>query len=284
MNDFWQGFEKTALNAQKARALAAHHGLVPEGSWKWGLRNLRKGKTREHLGHAPKAVVNEVKHKGAKVEAGGLWGAKAKASGHDKITKGTHEGVDVGGLQASIAGSKSFQKATASLQASHPSRFFKELGGLNKEVVRAKSHARGMNSIHSHPNTSVTHEILENEKKLPQQLREYKSGVEEHLENTYKEHPHKERLLRIHTRDRQALSDAMTKRHQSSHPILQPSGYRSRSPANTEGLDQNLFHHQGIGTHHNIVSPGIGVGVHTVRPDKEKGGTRLRSLLFKDKS
>lgn len=33
--------EKTALNAQEARAMAARAGLFPEGQWRWALRNLR---------------------------------------------------------------------------------------------------------------------------------------------------------------------------------------------------------------------------------------------------
>jgi hypothetical protein len=33
--------EKTALNAQKARAMAHDAGLFPEGQWQWALRNLR---------------------------------------------------------------------------------------------------------------------------------------------------------------------------------------------------------------------------------------------------
>ena len=33
--------EKTALNAQKARAMAYNAGLFPEGQWRWALRKLR---------------------------------------------------------------------------------------------------------------------------------------------------------------------------------------------------------------------------------------------------
>lgn len=73
MQHFWQGFEKCALNAAKARALASQHGLIPEGSWKWALRNLRNGKTKEQLGQAPKAIMDAVRKKGKKVEVGKLW-------------------------------------------------------------------------------------------------------------------------------------------------------------------------------------------------------------------
>jgi hypothetical protein len=41
--------EKTALNAQKAHAMAKEVGLFPEGQWKWALRKLRNMRTGETL-------------------------------------------------------------------------------------------------------------------------------------------------------------------------------------------------------------------------------------------
>ena len=152
MKDFWSGFEKCALNALKARELAAKHGLIPEGAWKWGLRNLRKGKTKEQLG----AVAS-------------------KAS------------------------------------PGKPGRVF----------------------------------------------RSYDKG-------------------------QTALVDALEHRHKSKYPVLLPSGVHMKIPAHINGQDIQRFMHQDVGTHHNIVAPGTGTSIHTVRPDKKTGGKKLRSLLFKE--
>ena len=68
--------------------------------------------------------------------------------------------------------------------------------------------------------------------------------------------------------------------------MLAPSGILTNNPYHMQASDIGAFHMHNKGTHHNIVSPGTGVGVHTVRPDKS--GTSptkktLRSLYFKEK-
>ena len=286
MNSFFLGFEKTALNAQKARALAQQFGLVPEGAWKWGLRNLRKGKTPQQLGMAPKKMIDASKRLGSETETGAFWGKGAKGR-LGQLGKGTESGYDLGYTSKDLLKNKDFIEASSN--AVYGVDPFKNTGRAAKEYLKTvKPHSK-MNTLHTHP--AGTKEGLKSEKAMLEVLREgkktgglpkkEKESILSFADPKYK-HRYEKQLDAPNP-----LLGALEKRHSSAHPELMPSGVATRNPYNPQySQDAGMMNLHDVGTHHNIVSPGIGIGVHTVRPDKggkSLTGKRIRSLLFKEK-
>lgn len=104
------------------------------------------------------------------------------------------------------------------------------------------------------------------------------------MQAAYASKPQGYRMPKLIRENQLRMADAIEHRYRTGYPALMPSGYRTRSPYNVSGTDNQRFLMHDIGTHHNIVSPGVGVGVHTVRPsDTAPEGRRMRSLLFKEK-
>jgi hypothetical protein len=278
---FWVGFEKTALNATKARALASQYGLVPEGAWKWALRNLRKGKTREQLGQAPKKIVDAIKNKGREVEAGRLWGKGSRGRGRMHI--GTEIGVDLGGESKALFKNKAFISAIDEhINGVPPREALKADGRLAKAYKQHVDKTKHLNTIHSHPAVSNA-SAKEYELDLVRSLRNPDKETQAIIAHSLKDHPLGHRWRKINETKNNLLVSSLEKRYSSSKPELMPSGFKTRSPYNPHGGDQQRFLMGDVGTHHNIVSPGSGVGIHTVRPDKQTGGNRLRSVLFNEK-
>jgi len=283
MNAFWGSFEKNALNAAKARQLAAKHGLVPEGAWKWGLRQLRKGKTKEQLGQAPRPLLDKVKRLGDEVEVGGFWGKGSR--GRARLHVGHESGVDLGGELKSLLKNKDFMKVygeSRSQTGGDPKELLKLHGKVSGAYKRHIDKTKALNTIHTHPASN-----LKNGNKadldIAKQIREvYKQSPEENP--TYIRHPLKHRFDKLNKGTDLNIVNSIEKRHQSSHPELMPSGFKLRGPYNPRGMDQQRFLLSDLGVHHNIVTPGRGVGIHTVRPDKQTGEKKLRTLLFKEKT
>lgn len=286
MKSFFLGFEKNALNAQKARALAQQFGLVPEGAWKWGLRNLRKGKTTQQLGMAPKKMVDAAKRIGAEKETGAFWGKGAKGR-LGQLGKGTESGYDIGYTSKDLLRNKDFVEAASSAMFGVDP--LKSTGKAAKEYLKTlKPHSK-MHTLHTHP--KGLKEGLESEKAMLESLRERKKGgslskKERESALSFVDPKYKHRYEKQLDAPN-PLFNALEKRHSSAHPELMPSGVATRNPYNPQySQDVGMMHLHDVGTHHNIVSPGIGVGVHTVRPDKSGKsltGKRIRSLLFKEK-
>ena len=286
MKPFFLGFEKNALNAQKARALAKQFGLVPEEAWKWGLRNLRKGKTLQQLGMAPKKMVDAAKRIGVEKETGAFWGKGAKGR-LGQLGKGTENGYDLGYISKDLRRNKDFMEAASN--AIYGVDPFKNTGRAAKEYLKTvKPHSK-MHTLHTHP--AGLKEGLETEKAILEGLRERKKMVglskkERESALSFAEPKYKHRYEKQFDAPNPLLG-ALEKRHSSAHPELMPSGVVTRNPYNPQyAQDVGMMHLHDVGTHHNIVSPGIGIGVHTVRPDKggkSLTGKRIRSLLFKEK-
>ena len=278
MNAFWGSFEKNALNAAKARQLAAKHGLVPEGAWKWGLRQLRKGKTKEQLGQAPRPLLDKVKRLGDEVEVGGFWGKGSR--GRARLHVGHEFAVDLGGEGKALLKNKDFIKNWKHNQEAKPKDALKAYGQLAGAYKRHIDITKALNTIHTHPA-----EAAKKGKKIELSITKNLRAVhkDKSMENPYKGHPLEHRIGKLNKSIDQKLIDSTEKRYQSSHPELMPSGFKIRNPYNHLGSDQQRFLLSDLGVHHNIVSPGKGVGIHTVRPDKQTGEKRLRSLLFKEK-
>ena len=59
---------KIALNAQKARKMAESVGIIPDGAWKYALRNVRDGKGEVLQGEA----LNAAKEKIGDIQPGAL--------------------------------------------------------------------------------------------------------------------------------------------------------------------------------------------------------------------
>jgi hypothetical protein len=276
---FWDGIEKQALNAAKARALAAKHGLVPEGAWKWGLRQLRKGKTKEQLGQAPAGLINASKRLGSENEAGALWGKGVKGT-RGKLHVGNEGTTDIGGerkaLFAAIKKDYKNQLAQHESMNADPRAALKAQGYANALNMQLMKPTAGMNTLHTHP-AHIEPQVRAQEKSMIEGLRNVKP-------TDYGSHPLAHRLNKLEGREFSNIRRDLDARQKSSHFLLHPSGFRSGIPNNPMATDVGRFLKSDVGTHHNIVSPGVGVGVHTIRPDKQGGGKKLRSLLFKDDS
>ena len=268
----------------KAHALAKEFGLVPEGAWKWGLRNLRKGKTPQQLGMAPQKMVDASRRLGDKVEAGALWGKGAKGS-PSQIGKGGAGGFDFAGVGKNLVRNKKFITNAMGAGDASPK---KQLAKATQEYIETHRPYRKMNSLHTHPEES-TREGLKMEKGMIGGLsdanaeEQYKmmESLRDDMPDMGMQVPDKAKFIEGVRNIRAVLE----KRHGSAHPGLMPSGMALRQPYHRNAQDLGAFHLHDIGTHHNIVQPGTGVGIHTVRPDKSGNsptGKRLRSLLFRE--
>lgn len=291
MNEnFWDGFLKTALNAQKARALAKDFGLIPEGAWKWGLRNLRKGKTPQQLGMAPQKMIDSAKRIGNEVETGAFWGKGAKG-GPSQLGKGTPQSYDMGNTTKVLLNDPKFVNAAIAAQGGGEA-YFKNKGIAANRYIKSEKPYRSLNTLHTHPE-KINSEGMKAEKMMLEGLQEdakkpyinSKEKINRYLQQVDPKIRHR---MEKSISQPNPLTPALEHRHSSVAPGLLPSGVALRDPYNTQlGMDTGMMHHMhNIGTHHNIVSPGLGVGVHTLRPDKSgksPTGKRLRSLLFREK-
>jgi len=299
-----RAFEKVALNALKARQMAAEHGLLPEGSWKWALRNLRKGKSPESLGMAPEALRQEAAlhsfNPGSPIkdhEVGTVWGTGA-------TPKFTHDPVN---------------KNTAPMYETHPvhslGRVDKAVLGLSAaELLRGRGHLANtkvysdlvnkafapvakFNTLHTHPEDALAL-VRANDAQIHGQLAGPNleklvasvhptppQGLLGRLVRKFTDTKDKEELAvsarsalqnqRTSIEHRQKLSDAAVQVH--------PSGQPTSGHFNPQGGDHALFFRHNTGTHHNIVSPDA-TGVHTVRPGGNgPDGKGLRSTYYKNR-
>lgn len=274
---FTKGFTKIALNAQKARELAKQYGLVPEGAWKWGLRNLRQGRTPQQLGMAPKKMVDAARRIGADVESGALWG-KGVSGGIGQLGQGAQAGYLFGGTGWASDFVKRNKDTLFDGKISSGKRKLDLLGKLNNDYLKIQRKFHGMNTLHTHPAANA--ELLGIEKDMAKAMRNPPPGAKDLMQQSLETQYGKALAQRLSKGDLSELSAReIEKRHSSAYPNLMPSGFKSRAPYNTQGSDQHAMLQHNIGTHHNIVDD-TGVGVHTVRPGKE--GKRFRSLIFQD--
>lgn len=270
---FTDGFTKLALNALKARQLAKKHKLLPEGQWKWALRNLRKGKSRQDLGSAPDSLVKAIRRVGGdEVEAGAFWGKGAKG-GLGQVGRGTELGYQQQSVPRFM---KDVFPHVMEAMTEPAGRKMKSLGKANaayKNIMKERAH---LNTIHSHPTS--TKKALLFEKDLIKSYREMRTGKDNPLA-----HMPDSRVKRIATETMGKTEQALEHRHKSKRPDLMPSGFATRAPYNPQGSDLAHFTQHDVGTHHNIVGGKNGLGIHTVRPDKsdpKKKAKRLRSVIF----
>jgi len=124
-------FTKIALNATKARALAKIYGLVPEAGtqWKWALRQLRKGKSREELGMFPEKYIKKIlKGRRRAAQRGLEVGAELDRSG--KIIGKIHKGGK-GFLPVTYSELKAPAEEVAKSIHTHP------IAGVKKDIDKS---------------------------------------------------------------------------------------------------------------------------------------------------
>jgi hypothetical protein len=279
---FADGFEKIALNAVKMRELAKKHGVLADHNtnWKWAVRNLRKGKTPERLGSAPKGLIDAVRREGRDtVEAGARWGKGAKGS-LGQVGKGTESGfnfVDVNRFKKEVM--PSIMRAQG--EPAKGTSKMKAVGEINRDYKKFNKQTAHLNTIHSHPSSS-TKDGLPQEKDYANMMRGMPKLIEENPDHFKHLSGRQKKIMR---RTTETMTSSVDKRHSSIRPEIMPSGYALKNPYNQQGSDVHHFLHQNVGTHHNVVSgkEGGGMSVSTVRPDKKSGGKRLRTVVFGDR-
>ena len=163
-------FEKTALNALKARELAKSVGLIPEAQWKWGLRKLRAPRSKD----APLMLEGKALRKAKEDRIGLLSNNEIqKIRGlQRKQNLGVEVGLDGEGVFEGIKGNlipRIYGKdpKTYNLKAhTHPGfNRIKNLGSKDTELKRTLNNTLAASP--SGQNPSVTQEVVQKIKKNP---------------------------------------------------------------------------------------------------------------------
>lgn len=190
--------------------------------------------------------------------------------------------VDLGGEGKALLGNKTFMSAAhETMGGVEPREMLKAHGRLTNEYRKHVEKTKHLNTIHSHPLRSAAY-AKKHEVGLAHALRNPDHEMHAIIDAATKGHPLGHRLKKIQETNGALVAENIERRYSSSKPELTPSGFKTRSPYNVHGADLQRFLLGNVGTHHNIVSPGSGVGIYTVRPNKATGEKQLRSVLFKE--
>jgi hypothetical protein len=259
MNNYLNGFEKTALNALKKRQLAKQFGLIPDGDWKWGLRQMRKGKTKEQLGHAPEKLTNRVRGQGKKIEVGAMYN-KGDNPNKTQIIRGDESGVDLMGVLKKLK--PKIRHVAPSPKAPIVS-LFKNPGKKQTSQLAVEKPYHRMSSIHSHPEGTAK-SIRDEEAPLIGMIRDTDAaikGIQDYPKSVIGR-----MSKQIKSRSPKAVSE-LESRIRLKYPDLGASGLSVGGPVGEFTGDKGVFKRRGLGTHNTIVS-GERSSVHTNRPDK----------------
>ena len=289
-------FEKTALNAMKARELAKSVGIIPEAQWKWGLRKLRAPKVKdgpmmlegkalrkakeERIGLLSNNEIQAIKATQRKQRLGHeIALSEGKGNPKNRIIKGGKGYVDTGDNAARAHTHPPFNKNDYDRLVDP-----RELNRIRHKTLNASP--SGMD--HDFINQEVAQSKFLNTRKGNKKIRSAASRLGA---STKKVKAERTRLLEqgvlktIDSHDIKNLKNAIKQREKEKtllQPVLKEQAQKRRTLNDLKfKRDHHLINHADMASieyKHNILSESA-TGVHTYRGYKLP--KKVRSVYFK---